>query len=125
MAKPNRKDDMPEPSETKYSTLPGEMEKRPPPGFKVLPPAFFVTWTQETHNSGGNGLICDPRAPLEHNSRVVVEIEMRRGPRYFEGRLITKHPTKARSLNVRLLNGFTEPRIEKRHVSRVIYDVRS
>jgi hypothetical protein len=62
-------------------------------------PRSFGVWFRPNF-----ALVADPDEPLRYDRRVVVRINVEGDVHYAEGRVLTKHPDKAKSINVLLNN---------------------
>jgi hypothetical protein len=65
-------------------------------------------------------LVCEPDQPLRYNRRVVVRINVDGSPTYFEGKVLTKRPTQAKSVDVLLNNGGLVRRARKADLAPVV-----
>jgi hypothetical protein len=64
--------------------------------------------------------VCDPDVPLLYDRRVVALIDVDGSPAYFEGKVLTKHPAKAKAIDVQLANGGLVRRASKADLARVV-----
>ena len=76
------------------------------------PKAFFVGM------SPNYGVLCDPDQPIEHGSRVLMTLKD--GSR-FDCTVLTKHPARAETLRVQLVEGGAVLRkVRKEYLTRVM-----
>jgi hypothetical protein len=83
---------------------------------RIGPNGFHVRMTPQ------RTLVCDPDVPLEPGCMVVVEVEASTGTIYFPGTLKTKHPARAKTLDVMTEVGMRLRRTPREEVFRVTWE---
>lgn len=108
MTTPSRRDPLPGETITGGKLVRGRIEGG---RLEYGPRAFFQPMSPDY------GLLCDPDQPIEHGSHVLMKFTD--GSR-FDGTIVTKHPAKAKAVNVRLISGGVLRKVRKEWLTRVM-----